>query len=108
MIAERFGFIHRGSLVSEISAGELSEAGQKNICIKTPRPSKALQVIQDTFHITVVSRYEGEEICIPVEKVSLENIISVLIKNNIEIQNISTSSPNLENYYMNLIRGENK
>lgn len=108
LMATRLGFIHKGRMLQEIYANKLTESDERYICLKTSHPSRTAQILKDSFHIDIISSGENEEILIPNEQIALEEIISELISHNLQILSVSIASPTLENYYMNLIRGESK
>lgn len=104
LLATRFGFIHKGRLLQEITSNELIVSDAKYLCIETSNPKLTAQLLQDALHIKVIMKDETSEICLPMEQVTIEVVMSLLINNNIEILNVAVTSPSLENYYMNLIR----
>lgn len=104
LLATRFGFIHKGRLLQEITSDQLIVSDVKYLCIETTNPKFSMQLLQDTLHINVIKKEDTKEISIPIEHITIEAIMSLLIHNNIEILNIKVTSPSLENYYMNLIR----
>ncbi|WP_178076015.1 ABC transporter ATP-binding protein [Paenibacillus oralis] len=107
LLATKFGFIHKGRLIKEISADELLKSAEKQICIRTPDPEVTAQILKDELQIEYITISETEEIQIPKENADLEKVMSVLLQRGIQIQGINLSTPNLENYYMDLIGGSN-
>lgn len=108
LLATRFGFIHKGRMLQEITSDELSVSDDKQICIQTSNPTMAAELLRDAFHVQVTINDENGEIRVSNEQVTLEGAMSVLINRNIQILNVSVTSTSLENYYINLIRGERK
>ena len=106
LLANKFGFIHKGRMLKEISSQELVESDEKNLCIKTSNATIASEVLKNAFNMEAIRDDESGEIRVSKGEITLEEIISVLIKNNLQILNVSITSQSLENYYMNLIRGE--
>lgn len=106
LLATRFGFIHKGCMLQEITSHELTNSEEKQINIQTSNPNVAATLLREAFHVPVIIQDESGEIQVPYEQVTIEEVMSVLINNNIQILNVCISSPSLENYYMKLIKGE--
>lgn len=105
LLATRFGFIHKGRLLKEISAQELTVSDEKHICIQVSNPVLAAELLQNAFRIQAAIREDRGEICVSSKEISIEDTISTLIGGNIQILNVSVTSPSLEDYYFNIIRG---
>ncbi|WP_052676022.1 ABC transporter ATP-binding protein [Paenibacillus sp. IHBB 10380] len=105
LLATKFGFIHKGRLIKEISADELLESAETRICIRTPDSAATVQILKNELNMELIHITEAGEIQIPKESTNLEKLMTVLLKQGIEIEGINLSTPNLENYYMDLIGG---
>lgn len=108
LLATKFGFIHKGRMLKEISAAELAEAEEKYIIIQLANPQEAARLLQEAYSINISCDDQKGEIYIPIEQIPLDEIISFLVNHDIKIKNVAASSSNLENYYMNLIGRESK
>lgn len=106
LLATKYGFIHKGRLIKEISAEELLQTAVTKICIRTADPTATTQILKDNLHIQSISITETGEIQIPKESTNLEELMSLFLKLGIGIEGINLSVPNLENYYMDLIGGD--
>jgi ABC-2 type transport system ATP-binding protein len=108
LLATKIGFIHKGALIKEISSSELLKSEKTNICILTPDSKIASQVINDELKPESITITDTGEIQIPKENTNMEKLMTILIDKGIKIESINISIPNLENYYMDLIGGNNK
>ncbi|MDQ0086821.1 ABC-2 type transport system ATP-binding protein [Paenibacillus anaericanus] len=107
LLATKFGFIHHGRLIKEISAADLLKSAETRICIQTPNPALAAQILKYELQLESIVITEAGEIQIPKENTDLEKLMSILLQKGIQMEGINVSTPNLENYYMDLIGGAN-
>lgn len=108
LLATKIGFIHRGVLIKEISTDELHKTKGSQIHLKTPDLNDTENILKNEFKLKYVLNTESKEILISKENTNLEKLMSILLNKGIRIEAINISSPNLENYYMNLIGGKKK
>ncbi len=101
-VATRYGFIHKGRLIKEITQEELRKAVTSYIVVnvKNEDIDKALEVFKKINY-----EYKQENKDILVYDASLQNIVLLLSKNNIEVKDIHQEMQTIENYYLNLIGG---
>ncbi|QUH28449.1 ABC transporter ATP-binding protein [Vallitalea guaymasensis] len=107
LLATKYGFIHKGRMLQEISAEDLIETEGKYISIVPSNHLLAKQILKDNFNIKVIDGDKNGEIRIPNGAFTLEEIISVLIRSKVEILSVSTHYTTLEDYFLNLIEGDN-
>ncbi|KWX80398.1 hypothetical protein AMQ84_03920 [Paenibacillus riograndensis] len=105
LLATRYGFIHKGSLVQEIAAGELLKSAQAMICIAAPNAEKTAELLKQRLQIPDISVNTAGELQIPKASVDLERLMAVLLQEGIPVEGFNLSVPNLEHYYMDLIGG---
>lgn len=105
LLATKFGFIHRGKLIKEISAQALLKSAETSICIQTPNPSAAAEILKEHLNIEQMTITDNGEIQFPKDNTNLEQLMSVLLEQGVQVEGIHLSAPNLENYYMDLIGG---
>ncbi|MNO52646.1 putative ABC transporter ATP-binding protein YbhF [compost metagenome] len=106
LLATKYGFIHKGRLIEEISAEELLQKGKTKICIQTADPATTAHILKRELQIESIEITASDEIQIPKENTNLQDLMAFFLKQGIHIEGINLSVPNLENYYMNLIGGE--
>ncbi|GGG01531.1 bacitracin ABC transporter ATP-binding protein [Paenibacillus albidus] len=103
LLATKFGFIHKGRLIHEVTAQELLRSAESQICIKTSEPEAAIKVLEHELHIHDIAATERGELMISKDLTDLEQLMSIFIKQGIPIEGIQLSLTNLEHYYMDLI-----
>ncbi|UQZ35122.1 bacitracin ABC transporter ATP-binding protein [Paenibacillus sp. PK3_47] len=108
LLATKYGFIHQGRLIREISAGELLQTARSVITLSTPDPAAAAEKLRQHLQLHNISVSDAGIIEIPKEDMDLERLMSVLLQQGIRVDGFNLSAPNLENYYMDLIGGGNK
>lgn len=102
-LATHYGFIDKGHLVKEISAEELEAACRK--CIKVEvTDTKVLARVLDTEKL----EYEiiNENTANIYGKVNLSQLVLALAKENCELITSHEQDESLENYFINLVGGE--
>lgn len=103
-LATHYGFIDKGRLVKEISAAELEAACRK--CIKVEvTDTKALVRVLDAEGL----EYEviSDNIANIYGKVNLSQLVLALAKEDCELISSHEQDESLENYFINLVGGEN-
>lgn len=103
LLATKFGFIHKGQFIKEVSVEELLQSAETQICIKTVEIEAAINVLKNDLNIHSITLSESGEILVPKDLTDLEQLMSTLIKQGIPLEGINLSTTNLEHYYMDLI-----
>lgn len=103
LLATKFGFIHKGHFIKEVSVEELLQSAETQICIKTVEIEAAINVLKNELNIHSITLSESGEILVPKDLTDLEQLMSTLIKQGIPLEGINLSTTNLEHYYMDLI-----
>ncbi|WP_164515084.1 ABC transporter ATP-binding protein [Paenibacillus lentus] len=105
LLATKFGFIHKGRLVKEISSEELLKSAASQICVRTPKPVEVMHILKEKLNIATVALMNNGEIQIPKDSMELEKLMTFFLQQGIPIEGLHLSAPNLESYYMDLIGG---
>lgn len=102
-LATHYGFIDKGRIVKEISAEELDAACRKCLRVEVT-DTKALIRVLDAANLDydIIS----ENIANIYGKVVLSQLVLALAKENCELISSHEQDENLENYFINLIGGE--
>lgn len=101
-VATRYGFIHRGVLIKEITEKELKESVTSYVVVSLNEEdiNKALEVFKKAKY-----EYKEEGKNILIYEHTIQEIVLLLSKNNIEVKDIYQEIGTIENYYLNLIGG---
>ncbi|GHV11194.1 bacitracin ABC transporter ATP-binding protein [Clostridia bacterium] len=106
LVATRFGFIEQGNLVKEISHTDLHEHTKKALVIEVDDAAKAVAVLQTKFGITNAEA-NGNRIILE-SHIEQPNVIArVLFSEGLEIFRLSPQETTLEEYFMELVGGQN-
>lgn len=102
-IATHYGFINKGHIIKEISSKELEENGKRKTEIKVSNIKECVKYLEEKkIPYEVIS---NEEINI-YEKINVSEIAVELNKRNCIINEFREKEESLENYYINLIGGD--
>lgn len=101
-VATRYGFIHQGQLIKEITQEELRKSVTSYTIVRLNDEDidKALKIFKKANY-----EHKQENKDILVYEKTLQDIVLLLSKNNIEIKDIQQEMQTIENYYLNLIGG---
>ena len=103
-VATHYGFIKKGKLMEEISANELIEKCKKSLTLKVSDEEAALKVLKGLGCKDIQTLPSGE---IKVfDKVETKDVIKALVLKNIDILHFNSSDKSVEDYYLNLVGGE--
>ena len=103
-VATHYGFIKKGKLMEEISANELIEKCKKSLTLKVSNEEAALKVLKGLGCRDIQTLPSGE---IKVfDKVETKDVIKALVLKNIDILHFNSSDKSVEDYYLNLVGGE--
>ena len=102
-IATHYGFLDNGSIIKEISSQELMKKLEHKIELKVNCPKEFVKY----FELHQISYEVADNKTIYVYgKVNLSKLISDLSKENLIAEEVHEQEESLENYYMNLLGGE--
>lgn len=104
-VANRFGFIHKGRIIEEISNEELQSKGEKRATLKVSTTDGANEILNDIGVSNFTINVENNTILI-VGDINLNEILKALIAHEILVLNIDNSNDTIEDYYMKLIGGK--
>src|SRR5699024_10429007 len=104
-LATRFGIMHRGHLIEELSAEELNEKCRQHLRIKVNDANLAATILEtklDTSNINIltdglINLYEFVD--------NPGNVSTILVNNGLVIEQFTLAGDDLETYYMHLIGG---
>ncbi len=98
-ITTTYGIINEGSLIEEVSSEELEENCKRNLMVKVNDVEKATKILESN---NLLGDFEVKENCIYLysnfDKSALIN--SVLVKNNIEVSELTNNEIGLEEYFI--------
>ena len=103
LVATKYGIISKGKIIKEITFEELKKECQKCLYIKVNEPLKLIEILSSMENIDDVKFVEdGAKIY---GEIDINEVLNKVLNANIKILNINTSETNIEEYYLNLLRG---
>ncbi len=105
-VANRFLFIEKGRVLKEISKEELDMECSRCTVVKADNLKKACTVIEQDLGVFDYKVIDGEELRIFDKSVKPSDLNKILVKNDIEVKEISESGVSIEDYFKRLVGGE--
>lgn len=106
-IATRYGVLHQGRLIKEISKQEFDDMSEEHIILKTTQVSEASQVLKDklSYRFKVVSE---NQINIFGKNHHISEVNKTLVINQVDVEEIYYFKQDLESYFMNIVKNAEK
>lgn len=104
-LATRYGFLHHGRLVQDISAGELGERCRQYILLRVPDPERAAAMLESELHTAKFAVYPDRSLHIYDLMGRTVEISACLAHHQIPVQELTTKGDDLETYFQRLIGG---
>jgi ABC-2 type transport system ATP-binding protein len=104
-LATRFGIIHKGRLLEEISAKELDEKCSQHIRIKVDQPSKGAAVLEEALSTTDFEVMPDGTIKLYHNVDDVRRVSMSLTNNGLVIEHLSQNGDSLESYFSKLVGG---
>ena len=105
-VATKYGFIHKGKLVQEISAEELENRVSKKTLIIVNDVAEATKLLDDK-KIEYSMSSKPNEIILDGGK-TIKEVNEIFNGTNIEVTDIKVNQEDLESYYINLVNSSSK
>ena len=106
-LATRYGIIHKGRLLEEISASELNQKCRQYLRIKVDNPSKGATVLEAELNSTDFEIMPDGIIKLYSHLNDIQRVSLALTKNNLIIEHFSQAGDDLESYFAKLVGGVN-
>ena len=100
LIANRYGIISKGKIIKEISYEEMKKECRKSLYIQTQDIEKLVKVVEG-LEVDVLSN--GVKVY---GDISINELLNKIIKAKVQIDSINSNESSLEEYYLDVIRGE--
>lgn len=104
-LASRYGIIHHGRLLEEISAKELDEKLRQHLRIKVDQPTKAATVLESALSTTDFEVLPDGTIKLYDYLDDVRQVSLALTKKDLVIEHLSQNGDSLESYFSRLIGG---
>lgn len=105
-IATCYGFISHGKLIEEISSEDLQKRCKKSLNIKVSDIEAAKEILAK-LGLKDVNVFPNGDIKI-YDDIKVNKVVMAFDKADVELLSIHTSEESVEDYYLNLVKGEQK
>lgn len=105
MIATRYGFIHQGQMIEEITAEKLQEKLKKYISLDVENIGLASITLEQKLHTENFKVMDDHTIYLYDFVNESSQVATTLIQEGVILNKINISNVSLENYYLSLIKG---
>lgn len=104
-LANQYGFINNGRFIEQISAKELDEKCKSCLLMKVNNTEKASVIIEKQLGATRFEVINNNQIRLYELIDTPEIVVEALVKNGVMLSAISQLGANLENYFIDLVGG---
>lgn len=104
-LATRYGIIHKGKLLEQITAVELNEKCRQYLRIKVDDPSKGATVLEAELGIADFEVMPDGTIKLYSHLDDIQKVSKAITKNNLIIEHFSQTGDDLEGYFTKLVGG---
>ncbi len=101
MIATRYGIIHQGKLMNELSKEELKNQMVSCAYLETSDNQKATKIVRDILNKTAMKK--GDCLTFKASRMECKIVSDYLLQEDVSIYQFRQEESNLEDYYMSLI-----
>ena len=105
MIATRYGFIHQGQMIEEITAEKLQEKLKKYISLGVENIGLASITLEQKLHTENFKVMDDHTIYLYDFVNESSQVATTLIQEGVILNKMNISNVSLENYYLSLIKG---
>lgn len=105
IIATRYGFIHQGQMIEEITAEKLQEKLKKYICLDVENIGLATITLEQKLHTENFKVMDDHTIYLYDFVNESSQVATTLIQEGVILNKMNISNVSLENYYLSLIKG---
>lgn len=104
-VATRYGIIHKGKLLEQITSAELNEKCRQYLRIKVDNPSKGATVLEAELGATDFEVMPDGTIKLYSHLNDIQKVSMAITKNNLIIEHFSQMGDDLESYFTKLVGG---
>ncbi|MGX0238544.1 ABC transporter ATP-binding protein [Staphylococcus hominis] len=105
-VADRFVFIDKGKIIKDISKEKLTQESKQQLLIRVDNTSKTSQVLEENIKTIDYRVINAQEIIVYQSSIDYNLINKILIENNIDVYEFKIEVSNLEDYFLNIKRGD--
>lgn len=104
-VSNRFGIIHHGQLIKQVTKEELDEANQAGLMFAVDKVQLASQTLDQSGYASF-DVLDDQRILIKDNNVTAANVNQVLVENGVAVKAFTHQEGSLEQYYTDLLAKE--
>ncbi|MFD1411181.1 ABC transporter ATP-binding protein [Lapidilactobacillus gannanensis] len=104
-VSTRFGFIHHGHLIQQLTKAALDEANQSGVLITTPMVASAARILDQAAY-TALQVIDDQHLLVQATAADPAKINQILVSGGVAVTAINQRTGSLEQYYTALLRKE--
>ena len=101
-VAERYGIIHQGNLVKEVTREELEKETKRYLLLKVENAAEAVTVLEQSLGIKDYEVFPDNELRVYEYLDNAAEVTFQLSSNQIRVNSISEEGSTLEDYFMSI------
>lgn len=105
-LVTEYGFINNGKLVKQISSKELEDECTKYLAIKVTQPEKMTALLEQKMGCSSIKIAPDQTICLYDHLNEPNQVSQLAIDNGIGLLGLTLAESNLEDYFIELVGGE--
>ena len=105
LFATRYGFIHHGRLVEQLTADELHDRCRRTLRVSVDDPARAATVLEEKLGITDYRLGNSNEIVLGDHLDQTSRINTELVRADITVKQLEVRGASLEDFFSELVKG---
>src|SRR5699024_5050319 len=105
-LASRYGIVHKGKILEEISAKELDEKCRQHLRIKVDQPAKGATILESTLSTPDFEVMPDGTIKLYSYLDEIRKVSKALTNSNLVIEHLSQNGDSLESYFSRIVGGD--
>lgn len=105
LFATRYGFIHQGRLVRQLTARELHDQCRRSLRIGVDDAARAATVLEEELRVTGYRITDGHQLLLDSHLDEAATINSALVRAGVQVHQLEVRGASLEDYFSDLVKG---
>jgi ABC-2 type transport system ATP-binding protein len=105
-VATHYGIIHKGKIVKQLSAEDLTREMRRYVRILTPDTAKATALLSESFGIADVKAVSARELWVYEQLDRVGEMNALLVTEGLLVEGIGATEQKLEEYFVSLTGGD--
>ena len=106
LLADDIGIIDHGVLLEENTMSDLEKKNRKYILLRVSDMPKAMLILEQEFHVTDYSMYDGNTLCLYDTSLDMAAINKALVVQDVAVISSQLCNDTLEDYFKKITGGE--